>query len=79
MQMNPLTLMQMFQQLRSNPNPMAAMQSMMGNNPLFQRAMEMAKGKSPEQLQDTVKNLCQQRGIDFEQAKQQLKQFGINL
>lgn len=50
MQMNPLTMMQMFNQIKGSNNPMGMMQQMFGNNPMFGRAMEMAQGKSPEQL-----------------------------
>ena len=55
------------------------MQKMLGNNPMFGRAMEMAQGKSPEQLKETVMNLAQQRGIDPQQAQQLLSQFGIKI
>ena len=43
-------------------------------NPLFQRAQQMVQGKSEQQLQQTVMNLCQQRGIDINQAWQQFQQ-----
>lgn len=43
-------------------------------NPLFQRAQQMAQGKSEQQLQQTAMNLCQQRGIDMNQAWQQFQQ-----
>ena len=55
------------------------MQKMLGNNPLFGRAMEMAQGKSPEQLKETIMNLAQQRGIDPQQAQQLLSQFGFKM
>lgn len=42
------------------------------NNPLFKRAQEMASGKDEKQLEQTARNLCQQRGIDYDEA---LKQF----
>lgn len=76
---NPLQLIQMFQQIRSNTNPLGAMQQIFGNNPLFSRALEMSNGKSPEEMEQTVKNLCSQRGIDFNQAKQMISQMGIKL
>ena len=41
--------------------------------------MEMAKGKSPDELKETVMNLAQQRGIDPQQAQQLLSQFGIKI
>lgn len=33
------------------------------SNPLFQRAQQMAQGKSEQQLEQTAENLCKQRGI----------------
>lgn len=49
------------------------MQRLQGN-PLFQRAQQMAQGKNEQQLQQTAMNLCQQRGIDINQAWQQFQQ-----
>lgn len=49
------------------------MQRLQGN-PLFQRAQQMAQGKNEQQLQQTAMNLCQQRGIDMNQAWQQFQQ-----
>ena len=58
MQMNPLTMMQMFNQIKGSNNPMGMMQQMFGNNPMFGRAMEMAQGKSPEQLKRNCYESC---------------------
>lgn len=55
------------------------LQGMYGNNPAFSRAMEMAKGKSPAELESTVKNLCKQSNIDFEQMKSIMKSMGMRL
>lgn len=52
---------------------------MYGNNPAFSRAMEMAKGKSPTELENTVKNLYKQSNIDFEQMKNMMKSMGMRL
>lgn len=71
--------MQMLQMLQSSNNPMALMQNMLGGNPLFQRAMQMGQGKSPEQLQQVVKNLAQQRGMNEQQLNQFLSQFGLRI
>lgn len=43
-------------------------------DPAFSRAMQMAQGKSPQQIEQIVKNLCGQRGIDYEQFKQTFNQ-----
>jgi hypothetical protein len=60
--------MQMF---NGNGNPLGQIQ----NNPLFQRAQQMAAGKSPQELQQIAKNLCQQRGINMDEAYQQFRQM----
>lgn len=50
---------------------------MIGNNPLFQRAQQMASGKSEEELKQIANNLCKQRGINIEEAYEQFeRQFG---
>ena len=43
------------------------------NNPLFQRAQQMAEGKDDNQLEQTARNLCKQRGIDFDTAFAEFK------
>ena len=45
------------------------------SNPFFQRAQQMAQGKSEQQLEQTAENLCKQRGIDMQQALKQFQQF----
>ena len=68
---NPMQLMGMMR------NPKQAASSMFQQNPLFKRAQQMAEGKTPEQLQQVAQNLCQQKGIDMNQALQQFQaQFG---
>ena len=54
------------------------MQGQLQNNPLFRRAQQMAAGKSEKELEQVAKNLCEQRGINIDQAMEQFKkQFGI--
>ena len=43
------------------------------NNPLFQRAQQMADGKNEDQLEQTARNLCKQRDIDFDTAFAEFK------
>lgn len=73
--LNPVQMMGMMR------NPKQAINSMFQQNlqanPLFKRAQQMAEGKTPEQLQQVAQNLCQQKGIDMNQALQQFQsQFG---
>lgn len=46
---------------------------MLNNNPMFARAKQMAQGKSEEELKQIASNLCQQRGINLEQAFEEFK------
>lgn len=47
------------------------MSKMLQGNPMFQRAQQMAQGKNQQQLEQTAKNLCQQIGIDYNDALNQ--------
>ena len=76
---NPMQIMQLMGQLQQSSNPMALMQSMFGNNPIMQRAMQMGQGKSPQELQQVVKNLAQQRGMNNDQLNQFLGNFGLKI
>lgn len=75
----PQMMHQLMGMLQNSNNPMAVMQNMFGNDPIMQRAMQMAQGKSPEQLQQTVRNLAQQRGMSTDQLNQFLSQYGLKL
>lgn len=46
---------------------------MLRSNPMFQRAQQMADGKSEEEIKQIANNLCQQRGINIEQAFEQFQ------
>lgn len=73
---NPLQMMGMLSG-KSNPQQMMSqmMTQQLQNNPLFQRAQQMAQGKSPQELEQVARNLCQQRGIDLDSAMSQFKQM----
>lgn len=58
---------------------MQIMQQMFGNNPHFQRAMQMVQGKTPSQMQQTARNLCKERGIDFDGVAQQMSSMGLKV
>lgn len=38
------------------------------NMPLFKRAQEMAQGKSRTELEQIARNICEQKGISYEEA-----------
>ena len=77
--MNPMEIMQIFNQIRSNPNPMVLMQQMFGGNPMFQQALNMSKGKSPLEMQQTIMNLAQTKCIDPTVIDNLLNQFGFKI
>lgn len=74
-----MEVMQMFNQIKSNPNPMALMQQMFGGNPMFQQALNMSKGKSPLEMQQTIMNLAQTKGVDPTVINNLLNQFGFKI
>lgn len=76
MRMNPL---QLIQAVTQGGNPMQMLFSMFGGNAQFQRACQMVQGKTPQQMQETAKNLCKQRGIEFDKAVQQMQQMGVDV
>lgn len=75
--LNPMQMMQAFGQLKAAQNPLQMMQQMFNGDPTFTRAMQMAQGKNPQQVEQIVRNLCQERGINYEQLKQNFSQFGM--
>lgn len=46
---------------------------LMQSNPLFQRAAQMAQGKSQEECRQIAQNLCNSRGINIDKAFDQFK------
>lgn len=75
MNINPMQMLGMF---TGKTNPMQMLMNQMGSNPLFKQAQQMSQGKTPEQLEQTCRNLCKQRGIDYDSAMSQFQsQFGL--
>lgn len=77
--MNPMQMLQVFNQIRAMQNPQQGMEQMFGNNPVFQQARKMAEGKSSEQMKETVLNLAKTQGVDIQQIMGMLNQFGIKI
>lgn len=48
-------------------NPMMLMfQQNISSNPLFQQAQKMSQGKSEQEIIQIAKNICKEKGIDFD-------------
>lgn len=73
---NPMQIMGMMQ---NNNNPMGLMQNMFGSNPVFQKVMQMTQNKSPEEIQQIVRNIASQQGMNEQQLGQFISQFGLKL
>lgn len=69
--------MQILNLLQNNANPMAMMNQMFGNNPIFQQVMQMTQGKNPNQIQQIIKNVAHERGMNDQQLNQFINQFGL--
>ena len=70
---NPL---QLIGKLQNAQNPMALMQQVLGTNPQFKQVMQIAQGKSPQELEQYVRNLYQSQGKDINQTA---SQFGLKI
>lgn len=67
MNMNPMQLLTM---MRNGQNPtamiMQLMQSQMGGTPLGDNLVQLAKKNDTKGIENVARNLCQQRGLDFD-------------
>ena len=72
--MNPINIIQMM----TSGKPQQAIQSIIEsnpniqNNPLAQNAMKMYQNGDTRGLQNMAENMCKERGITVDQAKQQV-------
>lgn len=72
-------LMQIMNLVRNSNNPMALIQQTFGGNPVFNSAMNMAQGKSPQELQQIIRNVAKERGMSEQQLNSFISQFGLSL
>lgn len=66
MNQNAIKMMQIIKMLKSNPNDMISRS--IENNPAMIRAKQMANGKSDDELKVIASNLCNQMGLNFNEA-----------
>ena len=67
-----MNIFEMINTIRSSNNPMAFLQSQAGNNPAIAKALEMTKGKNPNEFLSIAQNVAKERGIDLNQYRQSL-------
>lgn len=65
--MNPMQLIQM---IRNGGNPqqmvMNVLEQQMGSTPMGQNLMQLAKNGNEAGIEQIARNMCQQRGLDFD-------------
>lgn len=70
-------MMQMLQMMQQSGNPQQFMLSNFGNNPQFQSMMQMMQGKSPMEVEQMVRQMASQRGINIDNIINMMRQSGI--
>lgn len=61
MQGNPF--FQAMQMMRNGTNAETVLEQLSPNNPAAKKAIPFIRGKNPQQMEITFKNLCKERGI----------------
>lgn len=62
---------------QSNSNTQQLYQ-LASSSPLFQRAQQMADGKTSKELEQVAKNICEQKGISYDDAFRTFSQMFNN-
>ena len=74
--MNPMQLIAM---LRSGGNPqqlvMSLLQNEMGNTPMGQNLLSLAQKGDAPQIEEIARNICKQKGVDFDKEFSAFKQL----
>ena len=70
---NPLQLMMM---LKNSNNPMGMIQQLFGQHPQYSQIMSAIQGKTPQQMEQYVRNLYQSQGQDINKIA---SQFGLKI
>lgn len=68
-QVNPMQLVQMIKN-GSNPQQlmMSVLENQMSNNPMGQNLLHLAKNNQMQGIEQIARNICQQRGVDYDTA-----------
>lgn len=74
-----MDLLQLIQMMQNSNNPMGILEQVSSQNPLMSRAVQMSSGKSVGELQNIVRNLAQQIGMNEQQLNEFLSHYGLKL
>lgn len=71
-----MNILQMISQLQQAQNPMGMIQQFCSRNPQLNQIMQQTQGKSPQELEQLVRNTAKTQGVDINQLARQL---GLNI
>ena len=70
--------MQILQFVKKSKNPQQAIynivEKQMGNNPIFSNLLALAKNNKGEEIENIARNLCKERGVDFDKEFNSFRQ-----
>ena len=70
--------MQILQFVKKSKNPQQAVSNIvekqMGNNPIFSNLLALAKNNKGEEIENIARNLCKERGVDFDKEFNSFRQ-----
>lgn len=77
MNLNPMQLIQMIRSGTANPQQLAMnlLQQNMGNTPMGQNLLQLAQNGKSADIEQIVRNLAKQQGIDFDKEFASFKQM----
>ena len=77
--MYPVNPMQIIQMIKGGSNPqqllMSILQGNMGSTPMGQNLMTLVQNGDKQGLEKIARNLCQQKGVNFDQEFNAFKQM----
>ena len=71
----PTELIQVMQLIKSGGSPQALINMAAQQNPQMGAALNLLNGKSPQDMEQVCRNLCQQRGLNYDSLYQQAQQI----
>lgn len=69
------TLASLIAILKTGGNPQVVLNSMAAQNPKIREALQLLQGKSSQDMENICRNLCKQKGIDFDSTLQQVQKL----
>lgn len=72
--MNPIEQMMQMVKMRQNPEQMMLQFLQQQNSPMSQNLLSLAKANNTQDIEKIARNICKQRGVDFDKEFTAFKQ-----